>query len=74
MITREIFIVISGMVYHFSDLFQYITDSKEDLAEWQVKNRIQLCANWRMAILPKWKVAKQKFTEVVKGLPEYSSE
>ena len=35
---KEIVNFVSGMVYHFSDLFQYITsDGKEDLAEWQVK-------------------------------------
>jgi hypothetical protein len=32
-----VLLVISGMVYHFSDLFQYISSgSKENLAEWQV--------------------------------------
>ena len=47
---------ISGMVYHFSDLFQYITDSKEDLAEWQVKNWNQPSTNWCKLVLPKWKI------------------
>jgi hypothetical protein len=36
--TRYCLFFFSGMVYHFSDLFQYISSgSKENLAEWQVR-------------------------------------
>ena len=36
-------LIFSGMVYHFSDLFEYIsTESKEGLAVWQVKSEHEL--------------------------------